>query len=199
MPLQFLSSKKHVARGPLLLFKAKCPPTFSATQSRQHPPAHPGPWWPQHPALRGRGEVTAGGVPAVGREGAHPSVLVATHGSSRRAGGEGQCYHHLVLWEDPFPCPPHALWEPCADVPIVTQLCHSVAGDAAHPGHPTALSQSTGVLDAGTEWVSDPMSHSSWSHRHTRSPARGMCQSHGTWQTTKAVVLSQHSSSGTGR
>lgn len=132
--------------------------------------------------------MTAGGVPAVGREGAHPSVLVATPGSSQRAGGEGQCYNPLSPVGKPLSLSPHALWEPCADVLIVTQLCHTVAGDSAHPGHPTALSQSTGVLGAGTHWVSDPMSHSSRSHRHTRSPAQGTCHSHGTWKMTKTVA-----------
>lgn len=124
----------------------------------------------------------------MGREGAHPSVLVATPGSSQRASEEGQCYNPLSPVGKPLSLSPHALWEPCADVLIVTQLCHTVAGDSAHPGHPTALSQSTGVLGAGTHWVSDPMSHSSRSHRHTRSPAQGTCHSHGTWKMTKRVA-----------
>lgn len=97
----------------------------------------------------------------MGREGAHPPVLEATHSSSRRAGGEGQCYNPLSPVGRLLPLPLHALWESRADVLIATQLCHTAAGDSAHPGHPTALSQSTGLLGAGTQWVSDPMSHSS--------------------------------------
>lgn len=140
--------QKHLPCGPLLLFKAKCPPTFSATQSSQCQPAHPGPWWPQHPALRG-------GIPAVDREGAHPLCWWQPMAALEGLVGKVSTTTHLLL------CPSHALWEPCADVLIVTQLYHTVAGDSAHPGYPTALSQNTGVFGAGTQWVSDPMSHSS--------------------------------------
>lgn len=46
--------------------------------------------------------MTAGGVPTVDREGAHPLVLVATHGSSQRAGGEGQHYNPLIPLSPPM-------------------------------------------------------------------------------------------------